>query len=154
MTALYLRQWCHYRGLTFTQISDELALTLHTLQSLSSGEMDPPLSLLTTMAEKLRIPTAWLFYDPHVVEKLWNDLDDEQPTLPLDHASDPIFECMLQARRQHPDVFTLLTTLIHHDDPKLIRAAHVNLQSLSKQIRRSTVPWGSRPPGHFEPPSD
>ena len=71
-----------------------------------------------------------------------------------DLSIDPLFERMIQVRRDHPDLFVLLTNLIHHGDPKLIRAAHVNLQSLSKQIRATTLPWGSRPPGHFEPPSD
>lgn len=33
-------------------------------------------------------------------------------------------------------------------------AAEVNLRSLLKQSRQATVPRQSRPPGHFEPPSD
>jgi hypothetical protein len=80
--------------------------------------------------------------------------DDEQPELPTDHSIDPIFERLIQAHRQHSELFALLTSLVHFGDPKLIRAAQVNLQSLSKQIRATTVPWGSRPSGHFEPPSD
>ena len=48
----------------------------------------------------------------------------------------------------------LLTSLLRHGEPKLLRAAEVNLRSLLKQARTSTVPWQNRPSGHFEPPND
>ncbi|TLY16734.1 MAG: XRE family transcriptional regulator, partial [Nitrospirae bacterium] len=35
-----------------------------------------------------------------------------------------------------------------------LRAAEVSLQSLVKQSKQTTVPWQTRPPGHFEPPAD
>jgi transcriptional regulator with XRE-family HTH domain len=151
---LYLHQWCQYQHLTLFQLSDQSSIELETLRSVQEGRMDPSLSLLDTIAEQLHIPTSWLLHDPQVMQRLWNDPDEEQPELPDDHSIDPIFARMIQAHRQRPELFVLLTTLIHHEDPKLIRAAHVNLQSLSKQIRATTLPWGSRPPGHFEPPSD
>ena len=151
---LYLQPWCQYRHLSLSEIAEQSTLDLNTLEAVQNGSVDPTVSLLNTIAKHLQIPTSWLHYHPLTIQRLWNDLDDDQPELPIDHAVDPIFERMIQARRDYPDLFTLLTNLIHHDDPKLIRAAHVNLQSLSKQIRTTTVPWGSRPPGHFEPPSD
>jgi transcriptional regulator with XRE-family HTH domain len=151
---LYLHQWCQYRHLTIAQVSDQSGIELETLQSAQNGSIDPSLSLLEILAQQLHIPTSWLLYDPQAVQRLWNDPDEEQPELPTDHSIDPIFERLLQAHRQHSELFALLTNLVHFGDPKLIRAAQVNLQSLSKQIRVTTVPWGSRPSGHFEPPSD
>ncbi len=151
---LYLRQWCQYHHLTLSQLSDQTGIELDILRSVQEGSMDPSLSLLDRITEQLHIPTSWLLHDPHVIQRLWNDLDEEQPELPDDHSIDPLFACMIQAYRQHPELFVLLTNLVHDDDPKLIRASQVNLQSLVKQIRKTTLPWGSRPPGHFEPPSD
>ncbi len=151
---LYLQQWCQYRQLNLSQLSDQTDISLDSLESLNKGSMDPTLSLLDTIASQLAIPISWLHDDPHVIQRLWNDADEDEPDLPKDLSIDPLFERMMQVRRDHPELFVLLTNLIHHGDPKLIRAAHVNLQSLSKQIRATTLPWGSRPPGHFEPPSE
>ena len=151
---LYLQQWCQYRQLTLVQLSDQTGIELQSLESVQNGSIDTSLSLLDLIAKELHIPTSWLHHDPEVVQRIWNDADEEEPELPEDHSIDPIFERMIQVRREHPELFVLLTNLVHHGDPKLIRAAQVNLQSLSKQIRATTLPWGSRPPGHFEPPSD
>ena len=151
---LYLQQWCHYRQLTLAQLSHQTDIGSESLQSILDGHMDPSLSLLDSLANQLAIPTSWLHHDPQVIQRLWNDADEDEPVLPEGLSIDPLFERMIHLRRDHPDLFVLLTNLIHHGDPKLIRAAHVNLQSLSKQIRATTLPWGSRPPGHFEPPSD
>ena len=152
--ALYLKQWCQYRQLTLAQLSDQTGIELKNVESVQNGSLDPSLSLLDMIASQLQIPTSWLHYDPEIIQRVWNDADEEEPELPKDHSMDPIFERMIQVRHDHPDLFVLLTNLVHHGDPKLIRAAHVNLQSLSKQIRATSLPWGSRPPGHFEPPSD
>ena len=151
---LYLLQWCRYRQLTVAQLSEKTGIEFNSLESVKNGEMDPSLSLLNTIAKHLAIPTSWLHHDPQVIQRVWNDADEEEPELPPDHSMDPVFERMIQVRRACPELFVLLTNLVHHGDPKLIRAAQVNLQSLSKQIRATTLPWGSRPPGHFEPPSD
>lgn len=151
---LYLQLWCEYRQLTFAQLSDHTGIELQNIESIEKQSIDPSLSLLDSMAKQLNIPTAWLHHDPRVIQRVWNDTDEEEPELPKDHAIDPIFERMIQVRHEHPELFVLLTNLVHHGDPKLIRAAQVNLQSLTKQIRKTTLPWGSRPPGHFEPPSD
>ncbi len=116
--------------------------------------MDPPLSMLNRISEGLNIPIAWLHYAPQTILRLWNDHEEEDPTLPEHTSTDPLFERIFQVSREHQEVLTLLTNLIHHGDSKLIRAAQVNLQSLFKQVRKTSLPWGSRPPGHFEPPSD
>ncbi len=151
---LYLHQWCQYQRLTLSELADQTGIELNTLESVDNGSLDPSLSLLYTIVEQLHIPTSWLLHDPQIIQRLWNDPDEDQPELPNDHSMDPIFPRMIQAYRQHPELFVWLTNLVHYEDSKLIRAAHVNLQSLVKQIRKTTVPWGSRPPGHFEPPSD
>jgi transcriptional regulator with XRE-family HTH domain len=151
---LYLQLWCQYRQLTMAQLADQTGIELKNLESVHQGSLDPSLSMLATIAHGLTIPTSWLHYNPQVIQRVWNDADEDEPELPDPHDIDPIFERMIQVRHEHPDLFVLLTNLVHHGDPKLIRAAQVNLQSLSKQIRATTVPWGSRPPGHFEPPSD
>ena len=151
---LFLKQWCQYRQLTLAQLSEQTGVTLQNIESIHNGSQDPPLSLLETIATQLGIPPSWLHYDPQTIQRVWNDADEEEPELPDHHSIDPIFERMIQVRHEHPELFVLLTNLVHHGDPKLIRAAQVNLQSLSRQIRATTLPWGSRPPGHFEPPSD
>ena len=151
---LYLHQWCQYQHLTLAQLGTQTGIELDTLESINSGRLDPSLSLLGTITEQLHIPTSWLLHDPQVMERLWNDPDEDEPELPDDHSIDPMFARMIQAYRQHPELFILLTNLVHYEDPKLIRASQVNLQSLVKQIRKTTLPWSSRSPGHFEPPSD
>ncbi|WP_447969293.1 hypothetical protein [Nitrospira sp. M1] len=51
-------------------------------------------------------------------------------------------------------MYSLLTALLQNGEPKLLRAAEVNLKSLLKQAKTATVPWQNRIPGHFETPSD
>ena len=79
---LYLHQWCQYRQLTFAQLSDQTDITLESLESLHNGSLDPSLSLLDTLAKHLAIPTSWLHDDPTVIQRLWNDADDDEPVLP------------------------------------------------------------------------
>lgn len=149
-----LDQWCHIRSLSLSILAEKAGVKIETLQALQNGAFDAPISLFDTIAEQLNIPTAWLYYDPRVIQRLWNDPDEDNPEFPDVSSTDPIFQRIIQASREYKDIFILLTGILHHGDPKLIRAAQVNLQSLLKQARPTTVPWGSRPPGHFEPPSD
>jgi hypothetical protein len=65
-----------------------------------------------------------------------------------------VTERILHGKQVDQELYVLLTSLLRHGEPKLIRAAEVNLRSLLKQARTATVPWQSRPSGHFEPPSD
>lgn len=147
-------QWCQFRGITLRQLAEKTGVQITTLQSIQDGTLEVSLSLFETIAEHLNIPTAWLHYDPRVIQRLWNDPDEENQELPHLPSSDPLFQRIIQASREYQDIFVLLTNILHHGDPKLIRAAQVSLQSLLKQARPTIVPWGSRPPGHFEPPSD
>lgn len=149
-----LSQWCQFRGITLSELAGKTGIQLDVLESLHSGTADLSISVMDTIAGHLEIPTAWLHYDPHTIQRLWNDPDEDLPGLPPVSVSDPVFQRIIQASREYQDLFITLTHLLHHGDPKLIRAAQVSLQSLLKQARPTAVPWGSRPPGHFEPPSE
>lgn len=150
----HLGQWCQTRGLSLADLSQQTGVPLTNLQDFQKGNWDPPLSIMTLIAQSLNVPDAWLHNDPRTLLRLWNDPDEDNPELPNTSSPDPLFQRIIQTSRDHQDLFVLLTSLLHHGDPKLIRAAQVNLQSLFKQVRPTTVPWGSRPPGHFEPPND
>jgi len=150
----HLGQWCQTRGLSLADLSQQTGVPLTNLQDFQKGNWDPPLSIMTLLAQSLNVPESWLHNDPRTLLRLWNDPDEDHPELPDTSSSDPLFQRIIQASREYQDVFVLLTSLLHHGDPKLIRAAQVSLQSLLKQARPTTIPWGSRPPGHFEPPND
>ena len=151
---LYLNSWCQHKGLSLADLSQKTGVALTNLQNFQKGEWDAPLSAITAIAQSLDVPVAWLHSDPRTIRRLWNDPDEDNPEFPDTSSSDPIFQRIFEVSREYQDIFVLLTSLLHHGDPKLIRAAQVSLQSLLKQARPTTVPWGSRPPGHFEPPSD
>jgi len=150
----HLNQWCEAKGLSLDDLSRQTGVPLRNLQDFQQGEWDPPLSVITAIAQSLEIPISWLHSDPRTIQRLWNDPDDDHPNLPTGSSPDPLFQRMTQLTRDYQDLYVLLTSLLHHGDPKLIRAAQVSLQSLLKQARPTTLPWGSRPPGHFEPPND
>ncbi len=150
----HIAQWCQFRGIPLAELAEKSGVKITTLQSVQSGALDTSVSVFETIAGYLNIPTAWLHYDPQIIQRLWNDPDEDNPGLPDKSSSDPIFQRIIQSSREFEDIFVLLTTLLQHGDPKLIRAAQVSLQSLVKQARPTTIPWGSSPPGHFEPPSD
>jgi transcriptional regulator with XRE-family HTH domain len=153
-SGLHLNQWCQFRGITLSELAKKTGLSLQTLQSMQHVGLDTSVSLFEAIAGNLNIPTAWLYYDPQIIQRLWNEPDEDSPELPHTSSFDPLFQRIIQTSREYQDIFVLLTSILHHGDPKLIRAAQVSLQSLLKQVRPTTVPWGSRPPGHFEPPSD
>ena len=150
----HLSHWCQTRGLSLADLSQQTGVALANLQDFQKGNWDPPLSIITLIAQSLNVPESWLHNDPRTLLRLWNDPDDDNPELPNTSSPDPLFQRIIQTSRDHQDLFVLVTSLLHHGDPKLIRAAQVSLQSLFKRVRPTTVPWGSRPPGHFEPPND
>lgn len=150
----HLGHWCQTRGLSLADLSQQTGVALTNLQDFQKGSWDPPLSVIASIAESLNVPESWLHSDPRILLRLWNDPDEDNPELPDKSSSDPLFQRIIQASRDYQDIFVLLTSILHHGDPKLIRAAQVSLLSLLKQARPTTIPWGSRPPGHFEPPND
>jgi len=82
------------------------------------------------------------------------DPDGEDSIYPDLDSPDPVTERILRGSHTDREMYVLLTSLLLHGEPKLLRAAEVNLRSLLKQARTSTVPWQNRPSGHFEPPND
>jgi hypothetical protein len=66
---------------------------------------------------------------------------------------DPVTERVLLGSREEHELYVLLTSILMSGEPKLRLAVEASLRSLAKQARQPTVPWQSRPPGHFEPPA-
>ncbi|MER3422285.1 MAG: hypothetical protein C4293_02675 [Nitrospiraceae bacterium] len=124
------------------------------MEAIEADELDPSASILEKLASALSIPTSWLYGDPQHLDLLLDDCDAEDLRPPATDSVDPVVERILLAARHERRLYVLLTVLLQSGDPKLLRAAEVNLQSLVKQSKQATVPWQTRPPGHFEPPSD
>jgi transcriptional regulator with XRE-family HTH domain len=147
--------WRKFRGLSATSIAEKLGVTLVEFEAIEAGDLDPPVSLIECLAFELGIPSSWVHCDPLSIQLLTKDLDDENGAdLPDPTSPDPVTDRILQGTQQDRELYVLLTALLQSGEPRLLRAAEVNLRSLLKQVRRTTLPWQSRTPGHFEPPSD
>lgn len=120
------------------------------LDAIERGDEDPPASTLIALASALGIPPGWLHDDPKRLLALLGDDGD----VATDTELDPVTARLLAAAGPERALFALLAQLVYAGEPRLVRAAEVSLLSLVKQIPKTTVPWESRPPGHFEPPSD
>jgi len=146
-----IRAWREYRRLDHIDVESRARLAPTMLEAIEKGNTDPTASTVEAIASVLEIPSPWLYGDPRALIALVADPDGD-PTLTAD--IDPVTADILRAAPQQRHLFALLARLVHAGDEKLLRAAQVNLASLVKQIPRTTVPWGTRPPGHFEPPAD
>ncbi len=124
------------------------------LESLEAEQADPQTSTLEALAGALNIPLPWLFIHPGELDLLCKDDEEEGLSLNALTGADPVLDRLLVAAGHDRTLYVLLTALIQSGEPKLLRAAEVSLRSLVKQSKQATVPWQSRPPGHFEPPSD
>ena len=150
-----MRAWREFRGVDLSAVSGGTGLSIDQLEAIEADLMDPPVSALERLATLLRIPPSWLYAHPREVALLTSDDDGEEPGEASDRATiDPLLDRILTALPLHRELYGLLTVLVGHADAKLLRAAEVSLRSLLKQARATTVPWQSRPSGHFEPPSD
>lgn len=146
--------WRRSRGLSLAALASETGLDSSHLEAIESGETDPAASTLDAIASALRIPTSWLYGNPRQLEVLLTDSDGDPVAAPVEGAVDPVLQQVLEATRQRRDLYVLLTAVLQSGDPKLLLAAEASLKSLAKQARQASVPWQSRPSGHFEPPSD
>lgn len=152
--ALHIQAWRLARGHAVSALASKAGLPTNVIESIESGETDPSASTLEALATAIGVPTAWLFAHPTHLDLLLADPDGEMTSpLPTDSV-DPVTEHILRAAHHDRALYVLLTSLIQSGDPKLLRAAEVSLRSLVKQSRQTTVPWQTRQPGHFEPPSD
>ena len=149
----YVRAWRISRGHSVTALALKAAVSESTLESIESEELDPTVSILQGLAAALEIPVSWLYADPRHLELL-TDFDDDEADAGHAHSIDPVIEQILRAAGRDPEMYVLLTAILQNADPKLVRAAEASLRSLAKQSKQPTVPWQSRPSGHFEPPSD
>lgn len=149
-----IQAWRLSRRQSVSSLATTAGLPADSLEAIESGALDPPTSVLEALAGALGVPASWLYGDPKQLDLLCSDPDrDRMESVPIDSV-DPVIERILRATREERHLYALLTALLQHGDPKLLRAAEVNLRSLVKQSKHATVPWQSRPPGHFEPPSD
>ncbi len=150
----YVRAWRQSQKCSENALAERAGITAPLLQDLETEASDPSISILEALATALKIPLPWLFSYPSEFDLVCKDDDEDQPALSNLTGADPVLERILLASGHDRSLYVLLTALIQSGDPKLLRAAEVSLRSLVKQSKQATVPWQSRPPGHFEPPSD
>ena len=149
-----IQAWRLSRKQSLDAIAAKAGVSPVDLASLEADELDPSASVLLAVASALGIPPSWLYGPPRHLQFLTTDADGDELVSPSEKDIDPVFEQILQGAGQERELYVLLTAILQAEDPKLVRAAEASLRSLAKQARRATVPWQSRPPGHFEPPSD
>lgn len=148
----HIQAWRTSRGCSLDDLALETGLSPHVIEEIESGDFDPAVSTLETLAVALKVPVAWLFTHPTTFQHLFQQDPDEEGVIPA--GPDPVTERILSGSKLDRSLYVLLTALVQSAEPKLLRAAEMSLQSLVKQSRRSSVPWLNRPSGHFEPPSD
>lgn len=147
----YIQAWRLTRKQSLDALAGQAGLSSGSLEAIEAGELDPSAMTLERLATSLGIPPSWLYSDPKHFDLL---MSDEESAESVAGGGDPVTKHVLLASRHARDLYVLLTALLQSGDPKLIRAAEASLRSLVKQSKQATVPWQSRPPGHFEPPSD
>ena len=147
-----IQAWRISRSRSVDDLAVEAHLPPHMLENIEAEEVDPSASLLEALAAALKIPPAWLFSHPSAFRVLFENPGDEESPTPT--GSDPVTERILAGSQMDRSLYVLLTAVMQSGEPKLLRAAEVNLRSLVKQAKQATIPWQNRPSGHFEPPND
>ena len=147
-----IQAWRISRGRSVVDLATELSLLPHVLEEIEAGETDLSLSRLEALAAALKIPPAWLFSHPTSFRTLFDNPEEDTGSSPA--GPDPVTERILAGSQMDRSLYVLLTAIMQSGEPKLLRAAEVNLRSLVKQAKQATIPWQNRPSGHFEPPSD
>ncbi len=147
-----IQAWRLSRGHSVEALAAESHLLPHVLDEIEAEVVDPSASILEALAAALKIPPAWLFSHPTSFHTLFDEPEAEENFTPT--GTDPVTERILAGSRMDRSLYVLLTAIMQSGEPKLLRAAEVNLRSLVKQAKQATIPWQNRPSGHFEPPSD
>lgn len=142
------------RGNSVTALANKVGMPTAELEAIEAGKLDPPVSALEALATALGIPPGWLYSNPTALKLLLSDPDENENDWTNVDSPDPILQLVAHSTPEQRDMYALLTALLQSEEPKLLRAAEVNLRSLLKQAKTATVPWQNRIPGHFEPPSD
>jgi transcriptional regulator with XRE-family HTH domain len=152
---LFIRAWRISRQRSVEELAARTGLSVSFLDALETDDRHVQLSTMEMVAQGLGIPVAWLHTDPAEFDLLFKEEDQENDgEHPTPWQADPLIARIREGSRGNRSLYALLTALLEQGDAKLIRAAEVNLKSLLKQARQTALPWQSRPPGHFEPPSD
>ncbi|HET6676479.1 MAG TPA: helix-turn-helix transcriptional regulator [Nitrospiraceae bacterium] len=153
---LFIRAWRLSRQQSLEELAEKTGLSISLLDALETDDRHVELTIMETVARGLDIPAAWLHTDPAEFDLLFKDEEDEndEENRLVPWMADPLIARIREGRRTNRILYALLTTLLERGDAKLLRAAEINLRSLLKQARQTSLPWQSRPPGHFEPPSD
>ncbi len=146
--------WRKARQYSIVKLAAESGVESSMIEAIEAGETDPSVSTVEALAKALALPPSWLYSSPQAIDLLLGDPDEEGSLDPKLDSPDPVTERILRGSRTERELYVLLTALLRHGEPKLLRAAEVNLRSLLKQAKTPTVPWQNRPSGHFEPPSD
>jgi len=147
-----IQEWRLSKRQSVTAVAGKAGLTTEALEAIEAGDLDPSASMLEALASALGVPAAWLHGDPKHMELLIEGDGDGETT--QSENVDPVTERVLLGSREERELYVLLTSILMSGDPKLRLAVEASLRSLAKQAKQPTVPWQSRPPGHFEPPSD
>ena len=147
-----IQAWRISRGHSVDDLATESQLPSRVLEDIEAEVLDPSASLLETLAAAMKIPPAWLFSHPTSFHTLFDDHTKEENSSST--GPDPITERILAGSQMERSLYVLLTAIVQSGEPKLLRAVEVNLRSLVKQAKQSTIPWQNRPSGHFEPPND
>lgn len=149
-----IQAWRLSKRQSVSGLAEQSGVPAASLEAIENGELDPQASTLEALARALGIPVPWLYGDPKQLALLTTDPDGETVLVPSATSVDPVTERVLQGSRDERELYVLLTALLQGGEPKLVRAAEASLRSLVKQSRQASIPWQSRPSGHFEPPSD
>lgn len=147
-----IQAWRISRGHSIDDLAAKSSLLPQALEAIEAEETDPSASILESIAAALKIPPAWLFHHPTAFRTLFEDPEEEEHSTPT--GPDPVTERILTGSRMDRSLYVLLTAIMQSGEPKLLRAAEVNLRSLVKQAKQATFPWQNRPSGHFEPPNN
>lgn len=153
----YIQAWRTYHQLTLEGLAEKSGLSPDLLADIEAGTCDPQASVISVLASSMEMPPGWLYGKPQDLELLLRHSDEDGAADQHEISAakiDPVVDRMVRSVRTNRTVYALLTVLVQSGDERLIRAAEVSLRSLVKQLKPAEVPWASRQPGHFEPPSD
>ena len=145
-----IQAWRISRGHSVDDLAAESHLAPHVLEKIEAEEVDPSVSTLSARCRPEDPPA--LFSYPSSFRTLFDDPEENASSTPT--GPDPVTERILTGSRMNRSLYVLLTAIMQSGEPKLLRAAEVNLRSLVKQAKQATIPWQNRPSGHFEPPND
>lgn len=154
---IHLQAWRTYHRITVDTLAEKTGMAASLIADIESGVHDPSAATLSALSSAMGIAPSWLYGHPQDLQVLLRTEDEEDAeAVPATSATtiDPIIERMVKGLRQDRSLYALVTALIQSGDERLVRAAEVSLRSLVKQVKPANVPWASRQPGHFEPPSD